>query len=155
MNWIFQRVFLFFIANWIMRKLLCFVWSYVIMMLVSVCLQVQAISLWFCIWLWKVVLNSNLLSVNFVLGFTEVLTVYFSVQPGERQDDRSRRICGSREDTSRRKGCYHTVGKSGVNKSVYTGLQWDAVYLRPYIYLVTLRTYLAKCVYPPDWIADP
>ena len=29
------------------------------------------------------VLNSNLLSVNFVLEFTEVLTVYFSVKPGE------------------------------------------------------------------------
>ena len=63
------------------------------------------------------VLNSNLLSVNFVLRFTEVLTVYFSVKPGKTQDDRSRRIRGSREDTSRRKGRYHTAGEPGVNKS--------------------------------------
>ena len=112
---------------------------------------------------------------KFVLGFTEVLTVYFSVKPGQRQDDQSRRIRGSREDMSRRKGCHQTVGESGVNKSGgvirssgsqqfgtvrrswnrYTGLQWNAIYLRPYIYLVTLWTYLAKCFFPPDWIADP
>ena len=136
------------------------------MVSVLVCWQVQANNLWFCIRLWKIyivivlnlmVLNSNLLSVNFVLGFTEVLTVYFSVTPGERQDDRSCRIRGSREDTSRWKGYHHPVGESGVNKSGgvirvkefnslglfdrrfcnrYTDLHWDVIHLRPYIHFV-------------------
>ena len=62
------------------------------MMLVLVCWQVRANSLWSCIRLWKIcivtvlnlmMLNSNYIRENFVTRFTEVLTVNFSVKPWE------------------------------------------------------------------------
>ena len=82
-------------------------------MSVFVCRRVQAISLWLCIWLFCLIWScyTRTYWARILLpGLTEVLTVYFSVEPGEDK------MSGLVESVSQwriwswRKGCQHTLG---------------------------------------------